>query len=135
MVEAVDPRKIGSPLAGTLNAATTPPAEDVQILHTLLRQYLRLLHHRQGLPIGNDSDLARALTGRNPMKLVILPADHPALGADGRLRDRWGTPYFVHPRGNNAFEIRSAGPDRKLFTADDLVANPENPLPSDAEAE
>jgi hypothetical protein len=82
------------------------------------------LHGRQGHPIGNDSDLARALTGHNPMKLAILPPSHPALTADGRLRDRWGTPYFIHPRGYGAFEIRSAGPDRKLFTADDLIENP-----------
>lgn len=90
----------------------------------MLRQYLRLLHGRQGLPIGNDSDLSRVLTGHNPMKLVLLPQRHPALSADGRLRDRWGTPYFIHPRGNLAFEIRSAGADRKLFTTDDIVENP-----------
>jgi hypothetical protein len=82
------------------------------------------LHGRQGHPIGNDSDLASALTGRNPMHLAILPPNHPALTPDGHLRDRWGTPYFIHPRGHLAFEIRSAGPDRKLFTADDLIENP-----------
>ena len=85
---------------------------------------MRILHGRQGPPLGNDSDLARILTGHNPMKLAILPRDHPALTPDGRLRDRWGTPYFIHPRGYGAYEIRSAGPDRKLFTADDLIENP-----------
>ncbi len=119
-----DLRTAGSPLAAELNSPTFDARHDVATLHAILRQYLRLLHGRQGHPIGNDTDLARALTGRNPMKLVILPPTHPALTPDGRLRDRWGTPYFIHPRGNLAFEIRSAGPDRKLFTADDLIENP-----------
>ena len=73
------------------------------------------------------------------MKLVILPPDHPALGVDGRLRDRFGTPYFIHPRGHLAFEIRSAGPDRKMFTDDDIIENPARStsaaeLPAEAEA-
>ena len=90
----------------------------------MLRQYFRFLKNKQARPIGNDSDLARVLIGNNPMKLVVLPPNHSALGADGRLRDRFGTPYFIHPRGHLAFEIRSAGPDRKMFTDDDLVENP-----------
>lgn len=122
--QAVDPRTEGSPLARELDAAKSTPERDVEVLYEMLRQYLRALHRRQGRPIGNDSDLAIALTGHNPMHLIILPPDHRAVRADGRLCDRWGTPFFIHPRGNDAFEIRSAGPDRRMFTADDLVANP-----------
>lgn len=117
-------RSASSPLAAELNAPASDARHDVATLHAILRQYFRILHGRRGSPIGNDSDLVRVLTGHNPMKLAVLPPDHPAITADGRLRDRWGTPYFIHPRGNLAFEIRSAGPDRKLFTADDLVENP-----------
>ena len=124
--ERPDPRKAGSPLAANLNAPASDAQHDVEALQGMLRQYLRLLHRRQGLPIGNDSDLARVLTGHNPMKLVILPSPHPALSPDGRLRDRWGTPYFIHPRGNMAFEIRSAGPDRKLWTPDDVKTGEED---------
>jgi hypothetical protein len=58
------------------------------------------------------------------MKLVVIPPNHPAITSDGRLRDRLGTPYFIHPRGNDAFDIRSAGADGKLFTSDDLVERP-----------
>jgi hypothetical protein len=64
------------------------------------------------------------LGGQNPMKYATLPANHPAFSPDGRLRDRWGTPYFVHPVAPGSFEIRSAGPDRKMFTSDDLIADP-----------
>lgn len=117
-------RRVATSLAAKLNAPDSTAAEDVVVLHGMLRQYLRFLKDRQSRPIGNDSDLARVLIGNNPMKLVILPPDHPALGADGRLRDRFGTPYFIHPRGHLSFEIRSAGPDRKMFTDDDIIENP-----------
>lgn len=112
------------PLAARINAPDGDGSEDVTALHRLLQQYQRALHNRQGTPLGDDIDLARALTGRNPMRQVFLPPGHPALGTGGHIIDRWGTPYHLHPRGNGAFEVRSAGPDRQLYTADDLVANP-----------
>ncbi len=90
-----DVRTRGSRLAAELNAPGFDAQHDVATLHAMLRQYLHLLHGRQGHPIGNDSDLARVLTGHNPMKLVVLPPTHSALTPDGRLRDRWGTPFFV----------------------------------------
>jgi hypothetical protein len=120
----LDSRATGSPLAAEFFSRSGNAARDVQIVHEMLRLYLRAMHQRQGFPIGNDSDLVRVLTGHNPMHLVILPSDHPGVRADGRLCDRWGTPIWVHARGNNAFEIRSAGPDLRMFTSDDLVANP-----------
>jgi hypothetical protein len=122
--ERRDARTVGSPLAAQLNAPGGDATHDVETLHALLKQYLHHLGRRQGLPIGNDSDLARALTGHNPMKLVVIPKDHGAISPDGRLRDRWGTPYFIHPRGHSVFEIRSAGADGRIFTSDDVVENP-----------
>jgi hypothetical protein len=110
-----------SPLAAELNGPQSTARRDVEIVQLLLHQYLRRLHQRQGPPIGDDIDLARALTGKNPLHLALLPADHPAITADGHLRDRWGSPYFIHAKGRDAFEIRSAGPDRKLFTGDDII--------------
>lgn len=118
------PNAAGQALAEQLNLPDGDPAQDVITLHRILQQYQRALHNRQGPPIGDDIDLARALKGRNPMKRAFIPATHPALSNDGHILDRWGTPYHLHPRGNGAFEVRSAGPDRKLYTEDDLVANP-----------
>jgi hypothetical protein len=111
----------GSPLAAELNSPDGDGLHDVRTLRALIRQYLRIMRNRRGPPIGDDIDLARILTGHNPMNLAFLPPGHPALSADGRLRDRWGTPYFIHPLGYGAFEVRSAGPDGKMFTQDDLV--------------
>jgi hypothetical protein len=34
--------------------------------------------------------------------------------------DRFGTPYFFHPISETRIDVRSAGPDRKLWTEDDV---------------
>ena len=122
--EDEDSPAMGSPLAANLNAPKGTPQQDVDTLHELVLQYQHNMRHRNALPIGDDSDLVRALTGRNPLGFVVIPPNHPAISDEGRLLDRWGTPYFVHPISAATIDIRSAGPDKKMFTADDLVASP-----------
>ena len=119
-----DSSTLGSPLAVNLNAPKAAPQQDVDTLHELVLQYQHNMRHPNAPPIGDDSDLVRALTGHNPLGFVVIPPNHPAISAEGRLRDRWGTPYFVHPISARAVDIRSAGPDKKMFTPDDLVASP-----------
>ncbi|MES2570919.1 MAG: hypothetical protein V4710_12805, partial [Verrucomicrobiota bacterium] len=60
------------------------------------------------------------LRGRNPRNLAIIPAELRAVNPAGQLLDRWGTPYFFHPVSSSLLEVRSAGPDRRFWTADDL---------------
>ncbi len=72
-------------------------------------------------PLGFDTDLARALSDPAWMGDAALPPTHPAL-REGRLIDRWGRPWLIHPQSADRIQVRSAGPDGKLFTADDLVA-------------
>ncbi len=122
--EDEDSSTAGSPLAAKLNAPDGTPQQDVDTLHELILQYQHNMRHPNAPPIGNDSDLARALTGHNPLDFVVIPANHRAISSNGRLHDRWSTPYFIHPTGGGAFEIRSAGPDKKMFTADDVIATP-----------
>jgi len=50
----------------------------------------------------------------------FLPEQAPYLDAEGRLVDRWGTPYFFHPVSGEDMEIVSAGPDAELWTDDDV---------------
>lgn len=106
-----------------LHSPDTDALVDVSALRAALTGLAQSL---QGAlpPIGDDRDLARALLGRNRDGLAYLRPDSPAYDpATGHLRDRWGTPYHIHPRAPRDFEIRSAGPDEKLFTPDDLVSS------------
>ena len=110
-----------SPLALRLNAADGTVNEDVETLHGLIGQYFIAIQNRPGRPIGDTRDLVRVLTGSNPLRLTFISADHPAIGPQGHLLDRWGTPYQLHQNSSRSIDVRSAGPDRQLYTADDVV--------------
>lgn len=95
-------------------------ATDLSALADLTKTYLERPASPSRPPIGFNEDLARALTDREALGDSAIPPDHPIL-RDGQLIDRWGTPWQVHPLSADVIQLRSAGPDRKLYTADDLV--------------
>ena len=72
-------------------------------------------------PVGSNAEIMQALMGGNSAGARLGPSSGQSLSADGELVDRWGTPYFFHQLSKNSMEIRSAGPDRRMWTADDLV--------------
>jgi len=49
-----------------------------------------------------------------------LALPHPCFNEQGQLIDRWATPLFFHVRDTSRIDIRSAGPDQKMWTPDDL---------------
>jgi hypothetical protein len=105
-----------------LNAPGGSAADDVRLLVEAHRGLRQVLGERTP-PVGDDRDLALALLGRNPDALVLLPVDSPALDRrTGRMVDRWGTPYHLHALGGGEIEVRSAGPDGRLFNGDDVRA-------------
>jgi len=112
----------GAPQAATLNAPDSSATEDLAMLRGIVREFLNVVKEPYRRPIGVNEDLAAALRGDNPLKTVFIPANHPAFDSAGRLVDRWGTPLFVHPLSADSFDIVSAGPDRELFTDDDIPA-------------
>jgi hypothetical protein len=73
-------------------------------------------------PIGNNAEITRALLGENPRQAAFLVRAEVTLNADGELLDRWGHPYFFHSVTNRLMEVRSAGPDGQMYTADDVIS-------------
>jgi hypothetical protein len=115
-----------SPAAPPLPASQRPPAAPpepaqavVESLALNIRQYqLRF----GGNPVGTNAEIVRELTGGNGKGATYLPSDLKRLNDEGELIDEWGTPYFFHQESSERMEIRSAGADRVLWTADDVVA-------------
>jgi hypothetical protein len=104
-----------------LHAPSSSARDDLRIVESLIQNYLTSLKAGDvAPPMGFNEEITRALTGRNPLRVAFLPGNHPAIDAQGRLCDRWGTPYFFHPQSALVVEIRSAGPDKKLFNEDDV---------------
>jgi len=73
-------------------------------------------------PVGTNAEIMKSVMGGNPKGAVLGPPDGQGINADGELTDRWGTPYFFHQLTKDLMEIHSAGPDRKMWSTDDIVS-------------
>ena len=113
-----------SPLADTLNTPGTSLRADLRVMAEILETF-RTNFPRDGNPVGTNAEITAALTGKNTLQLALIPPDHPAISrATGELLDRYGTPFFFHAESGTRMTITSAGPDKKLHTADDEAFAP-----------
>ena len=88
-------------------------------MRTAIRSYGAMF---DGNPVGTNPEIAAALDGDNPKGVRFLdPEKGMRLNSSGELVDNWGTPFFFHQLSGAETEIRSAGPDKQMWTQDDLV--------------
>ena len=99
-----------------------PRVMPVTALENLRSAFHRYAARFGGNPVGDNAEITAALTGQNVRQQVFVTSDD-GLRTDrqGRLVDNWGTPYFFHQLSRTETEIRSAGPDKRMWTSDDLV--------------
>ena len=97
-----------------------PPENDLTLMSHLMDNSLLLLKSAANRPLSANEDWADLFRGRSTAREEFLPPQHIALNAEGELIDRWATPLFFHALGGGRYEIRSAGPDKTLWTDDDL---------------
>jgi hypothetical protein len=102
----------------TFESTNLPPETILENMRTAIRQYGTMFG---GNPVGTNPEITKALEGDNPKHVNFLKADGNRVNANGELVDPWGTPYFFHQLSGSETEIRSAGPDRVMYTSDDLV--------------
>lgn len=95
------------------------PVEDRAALQDIVINYLQSAPHSTRPPLGSNEEITRALMDRDALGESAIPASHPAI-VSGQLVDRWGSPWFFHQQSADGIDVRCAGPDRKLFTEDDL---------------
>lgn len=100
-----------------------PPENDLTLLARLMENSLLLLKSAGNRPLSANEDWADLWRGKNGAREEFLPAQHVALNDQGQLIDRWRTPLFFHALGGGRYEIRSAGPDQRMWTADDIQRN------------
>lgn len=101
-------------------APETDAPSDLRLVHRMLENFSLLVKGDDPLPLGSNDEIAAALRGKNKARLVFLPPGHPAFNEQGQLIDRWGTPLFFHASSRDRIDIRSAGQDRQMWTADDI---------------
>lgn len=107
---------------GPLQPVTLPVATVMENVRSVVRRYG---HMYGGNPVGQNVEITRALNGGNQRRVRFLQEDAGMrLNEAGELVDSWGTPFFFHQLAALRTEIRSAGPDKTMWTADDLLAHP-----------
>ncbi len=105
--------------ARRLHTPETTAEQDLEILQSLVAFY-RTSNGGANPDGGLNQDIVSALRGQNANCLAVLPPDLGFFNAEGELLDRWGTPYWFHPISHTILEIRTAGPDKKLWSPDDI---------------
>ena len=113
----------GDRLLATYGSPSGTVEQDLTWVGRLLENARVLIKGDNPLPLGSNAEIMAALMGRNGRREALLSSNHPSLGANGELLDRWGTPLFFHAQSASRIEIRSAGPDRLMWTADDVQRN------------
>ena len=115
------------PLAVAFGKDIKDAASEPKLLLDLFEVYRREFG---SFPAGEDNpQMMHALMGANPGKLPIFPLKHPRLDSKGALLDAWGSSFQFHSIAQDLMEIRSVGPDREIFTNDDIVV-PQRPAES-----
>lgn len=74
-----------------------------------------------GNPVGTNAEIMKGVMGGNRFQARLGPPESQQLNEQGELLDRWATPYFFHQLSKDQMEVRSAGPDRTMWTTDDIV--------------
>lgn len=117
------PALLGETILRDYANTNLPPQNDLTLMSRLMDNSQLLLKSAANRPLSANEDWADFLRGKNSAHERFLPDNHVALNTNGQLVDRWGTPLFFHALGGGRFDIRSAGPDRKLWTDDDIHRN------------
>jgi hypothetical protein len=121
-----------SPVAPNLAAKAGQPAVEATVVaddlapETVLQNVRRAIHQYSemfgGDPVGTNPEITAALSGKNPKQIDFLsPQPGSRINDQGELVDPWGTPYFFHQLSATEMEVHSAGPDKQMWTSDDLV--------------
>jgi len=108
----------GATIIEELHQAEMSGEDDLHLLDTLLLTYRQAVRDN---PTGENYEIVEALTGSNQKSVAVIPLEHPSISSDGELLDRWGSPYHFHSISSQTMEIRSAGPDGKLWNGDDIT--------------
>jgi len=106
-----------------LGSADTPPSMDAPTVLSNMRVTINQYRSMFGEnPVGTNQEITRALNGDNPRQARFIREEQGLrINGRGELVDYWGTPFFFHQLSGTEMEIHSAGPDKVMWTADDLV--------------
>ncbi len=99
----------------------TTTIHDLEIVSSTLTESQTMIKDFTSYFLPDNAAITAFLSGGNRDRLAWIRPGHKAIGRDGELMDRFGTPLFFHRETGTRFQIRSAGNDRTMWTDDDVV--------------
>ncbi|MEO5913743.1 MAG: hypothetical protein ABIS50_05890 [Luteolibacter sp.] len=111
----------GDRMLGDYGNPDLPPKNDMVIMARAISGFLTIDKQATNRPLSANEEWSAALRGLRPGTEPWISDRPPVFDPWHRLIDRWHTPLFFHALGGRQWEIRSAGPDRKPWTDDDLM--------------
>ena len=96
-------------------------ADPLQSIYAVEQLFADYRYAYKENPVGSENaEITEQLLGKNPKRIVFIDPRCPALRGN-QLVDQWGSPFFFHAVSGQQMQERSAGPDRHLWTADDVL--------------
>lgn len=93
--------------------------DDLMLMFEVLGDFNSILKGRTNLPATTNKELAATLIGNNNDKIRFISPKAKFLNENGEIVDRWNVPLFFHFQDGYLPDIRSAGPDQKMWSDDD----------------
>lgn len=110
----------GDTILANYAQAGTRPEDDLSSIAHVFANLTLLIKSDAPFRMGANAEFAAALRGKNRSQLRFISDTHPVFNDLGELVDRWETPLYLHAIAHDRIDIRSAGPDRTLWTEDDI---------------
>jgi hypothetical protein len=126
----VQPAQVIPDTAAKIVLSPAGPAQPMQFTNFAASTVLENVRHAVrlygemfgGNPVGNNAEITSQLSGDNPKHINFINTEAGMrVNENDELVDSWGTPIFFHQLSRTDMEIHSAGPDRIMWTKDDLV--------------
>jgi hypothetical protein len=115
---AASPNSAPSAPGDTNEPPLLPPATVLDKARVVIHNYHAAFGEN---PVGTNPEITAALSGKNPKSVNFVAESGLRVNANGEMLDGYGTPFFFHQISGQEMEIRSAGPDRVMWTFDDVV--------------
>lgn len=102
--------------------------KDLELVRDAIEVFLYSVKVPAALPTSGNQAIVRALCGENAYRIRFVNPNAPFFNESGEILDRWGSPLYFHFEEASDPGIRSAGPDRQMWTEDDLVHGEDDSL-------
>ncbi|MGC6427622.1 MAG: hypothetical protein ACON5H_11595 [Akkermansiaceae bacterium] len=113
-------QRMGDQMLADYASESSDGDKDIKLFFKYLQNVFLLIKSRDSHQYAINEDLADFLRGKNDYKTPFVSPDSHIFNQEKMIVDRWGTPIHIHTISRDRFELRSAGPDKKLYSVDDF---------------